>query len=117
MVHDNCTCREYTPDFKETGIRYSGNVFYCIGCHAYVDGTKWKGGIVSFGNRTRLLKYFECPCCGERMRSKCRGKNKLQKSIDRQLENPLGLQPHLMKQLPMKVQILQKIIHTHTLHE
>ncbi len=106
--HDYCSCKKYRPDFTLTGIRYTGSVFRCRRCVAYVDGTKWLGGIVHFGCRSRFVRYYECPCCGYRMTKNRRAKYKIVKSIERQLNNP-NLQPAVAKQLPIKIKIVKKM--------
>jgi len=113
--HENCLCEQYQPDFKDTGIRYTGTVFRCKKCCRFVDGKKWKGGVTHFGNRTRILKSFQCPCCGTSMTSHRRAKLKMVKSMEKQLKNPELLQPHVKKQLIKKTKIL-KNFHLYPLH-
>ena len=108
--HNNCECEKYKPDFKDTGLRFNGvNVFRCRKCCSFVDGTKWLGGLVFFSNRTRFVRFFECPCCGYRMTSHRRAKSRTIKSVQKQLSDPKILQPHVKLQLENKVKILQKM--------
>lgn len=106
--HDYCACLSYRPSFAITGIRFDGSVFRCRKCCAYVDGTKWLGGIVHFGNRSRFVKYYECPCCGYRMSTNRRGKCRTVRSVERQINDP-NIQPAVKKQLPFKIKILKKM--------
>jgi len=106
--HDFCGCEKYKPNFASTGIRYTGSVFRCRRCVHYVDGTKWLGGIIKYGNRSRVVRYYECPCCGYRMTNHRRAKYKIIKSIERQMNNP-NIQPAVRKLLPIKIKIVNKM--------
>jgi len=106
--HDNCSCLPYRPNFRITGIRFNGSVFRCRKCCAYVDGTKWLGGIVHFGNRSRFVKFYECPCCGYRMTNHRRAKYRTIRSVQRQMNNP-NIQPAVKKQLKNKIKIIKKM--------
>lgn len=110
--HDkkDCGCTQYKPDYAIFDIRLDGTNFYCRQCGRLVSKLKWKGGLIHFGNRSRILKPNECPCCGYRMSDKRRGKAKLEKSIEHQINHP-ELHPTITKRsLPKKISILYENI-------
>ena len=110
MTHENCLCHKYGPDLEPFQIRMNGDNFYCMRCNGLVSKKKWKGGIVKFGNRIVYKKYYECPCCGYRMRAKRRNKKKQIDSIEHQLLHPEEHLPKAQTVLPKKIALMQKNI-------
>lgn len=110
--HDSkdCLCIKYKPDFTTADLRLTGENFYCGGCNRYVSSKKWKGGIIHFGSRSRYAKFFECPCCGYRMRYKRRGKKKIIDSIENQTKHPEEYTEYVLSKLKMKQDLLEKNI-------
>jgi len=103
-THDkrDCVCVKYKPDdiwnFK---IRMNGETYFCRNCGRYVSSKKWKGGLVELSNNYMGTRHVWkeknwCPCCGQKMAFKRRSKNKLLRSIKRQIENKDKL-PELAK--------------------
>lgn len=84
-----CACLKYKPKrFRSHGERLKGILFRCRTCWRYVDPKKWKGGVVVFTNRSRLVKYNECPCCGKKMSMHRRAKKKLVNSMEQPIKYP-----------------------------
>ncbi len=106
--HDkrDCQCIAYKPDFGVFDLRLTGKNFFCSGCHRYVS-SKWKGGLVHFGFRTRYVKYFYCPCCGTRMRRKRRAKNRIVTSIQDQIKHPEKYSTYVISKLKKKQKLLE----------
>jgi len=105
--HENCACEKYSPDLKTWEIRMNGENFFCIRCVSLVSKKKWKGGIVKFNNRQKYKEYYECPCCGYRMRQAVRNKKKQIESILHQMEHPELHFPSALKTLPSKVKLME----------
>jgi hypothetical protein len=107
--HENCACAEYYPsDLKVWEIRMNGKNFFCIRCNMLVSSEKWKGGIVKFGNRQKYKEYYECPCCGYRMRKSRRNKKQQVESIQHQVAHPELHYPQALKVLPSKIKLLEE---------
>lgn len=104
--HKDCGCIEYKSDYTIYELRLTGEDYYCSVCCRYVSSKKWKGGLVHFGNRTRFVQYFQCPCCGYKMRSKRRNKSKLFRSIESQTNHPEKYSPFVLSKLKTKQSIL-----------
>jgi len=97
---------QYKSDFTVYELRLTGKSYYCAFCCRYVSSTKWKGGLVHFGSRTRYVHHYECPCCGIRMRSKRRGKSKLVRSIESQTNHPEKYSRVVLAKLKTKQKLL-----------
>jgi len=108
--HDkrDCGCIQYKPNFTVCDLRLTGENYYCSYCHRYVSSEKWKGGITHFGIRTRFVKFFECPCCGYRMRRKRRAKNRIVTSIKDQTDHPEKYTRFVLSKLEYKKKLLEK---------
>jgi len=107
--HDarDCSCVEYKPDFGVCELRMTGDNFYCSSCHRYVSSVKWKGGLVHFGCKSRYVKHFYCPCCGTRMRTRRRAKNRIVASIEDQTKFPEKYTSFVISKLEKKVKLLE----------
>lgn len=110
--HDEkaCTCVQYKLDFTQYDLRYVKDSRYCKICKRHISLKKWKGGLVKFCNRVKLVTQEFCPCCGERLRTGGRSsKNRLLKSIADQQKNPQNYSMAVLKKLEKKVKYLEKI--------
>lgn len=109
-THSDCGCEKYKPTYNIFAIKMDGTNYYCRTCGKHVSKKKWKGGLVHFGNRSRILRPNDCPCCGYRMSDHRRAKAKLEKSIEHQMDHP---ELHVLitkRSLPKKVAILYENI-------
>ena len=107
--HDkrDCECIDYKPDFSVCELRMTGENYYCSLCHRYVSSEKWKGGLVHLGSRTRFAKYFQCPCCGVRMRCRRRAKQRIVTSIEDQAKHPEKYTTFVISKLEKKIKLLE----------
>lgn len=110
--HDkrDCECIHYRPDFSIFDLRLTEGNYFCAKCDRYVSSKKWKGGLIHFNNRTRYVPYFQCPCCGVRMRRNRRGKNRLLKSIQHQIDHPEEYSAFVLSKLAKKQKLLKNNI-------
>ena len=108
--HDarDCDCTPYRPDFSIGELRLTGDNFFCSKRGRYVSNLKWKGGIVKFNNRSRLVPFFQCPCCGVRMRFGRRNKARIEKSIKHQTEHPEEYSSYILSKLELKQKLLRE---------
>src|SRR3989304_8795468 len=104
---DVCECIKYAPELKAYQIRSNGINLHCRRCNRYVDPAKWKGGIVHFTNRSRLVPANGCPCCGQRMAIRRKAKKKLEDSLKHQLENPELHNSTAQKRLKFKIALIE----------
>lgn len=110
--HDErvCTCVQYKLDFTQYDLRYVKDSRYCRNCKRHISLKKWKGGIVKFCNRTRMVSKEFCPCCGERLRTGGRSsKNRMLRSVADQQRNPQNYSNAVLKKLDKKVKYLQEM--------
>lgn len=109
--HDEkaCTCVQYKADFTQYDLRYVKDSRYCKICKRHISLKKWKGGLVKFCNRSKIVTQEFCPCCGERLRSGRRAKAVIRRSVTDQLINPQNYNIAVIKKLNKKAKYLQKI--------
>ncbi len=108
--HDvrDCGCVQYKPDFSVVELRLIEGNYFCATCNRYVSKNKWTGGLVHFGSRTRFVPFFQCPCCGYRMRRGRRGKARILKSIKNQTEHPEEYTSFVLSKLEFKQKLLRE---------
>jgi len=103
----DCECIKYAPKLRIFDIRSNGINLHCRNCNRYVDPKKWKGGVVIFTNRSRIVPANECPCCGQRMSMHRRAKKKLENSLRHQLEHPELYTRGSQKKLKQKIALVE----------
>lgn len=110
--HDelDCECIKYAPDLKMWDLRLNGINYLCRRCNRYVDPKKWYGGIVHFTNRSRIVSFYECPCCGQRMAKHRIAKKKLVDSLEDQTNHPEHYNPITRKMLKKKKKLIDNNI-------
>ena len=107
--HDerDCECVKYSPSMEMWDLRLNGINYLCRGCNRYVDPKKWKGGIVHFSSRSRIVTSIYCPCCGRRMSKHRYAKKKLLDSLQKQVDHPELYRSNTRKTLQKKIKLIE----------